>query len=175
MKKILIASSLFLALTAPTVGQDLTSDNLAEHGRGWYDSYTASDGYTYRPGDTLRIGFPSGGNRFFSYLTYGDGLLVPIQPLPAAAAGREVFIGKIAVVGTKRSGYVVQIRTTGMSIGNYTIALEAALSTGEVKGWGMTSDEALSLLKKAKDKLDLGLITQDEFESKKAELSKYIK
>ena len=30
-------------------------------------------------------------------------------------------------------------------------------------------------LKKAKDKLDLGLITQEEFEIKKSELSKFIK
>lgn len=37
-----------------------------------------------------------------------------------------------------------------------------------------TSDEALSELKKCKDKLDLGLITQEEFNEKKQELSKYI-
>jgi hypothetical protein len=36
----------------------------------------------------------------------------------------------------------------------------------------MSSDEALSELKKAKDKLDLGLITQEEFNSIKTELSK---
>jgi predicted Zn-dependent peptidase len=39
----------------------------------------------------------------------------------------------------------------------------------------MTSDEALSELKKCKDKLELGLITQEEFDSKKSELSKSIK
>lgn len=39
----------------------------------------------------------------------------------------------------------------------------------------MTSDEALSELKRAKDKLDLGLITQAEYDSLKVELSKYIK
>jgi len=39
----------------------------------------------------------------------------------------------------------------------------------------MTSDEALTELKKCKDKLDLGLITQEELNKKKAELSKYIK
>ena len=49
------------------------------------------------------------------------------------------------------------------------------MSTGEIKGFGKTSDEALTELKKAKDKLDLGLITQEEFDKLKAELSKYIK
>ena len=39
----------------------------------------------------------------------------------------------------------------------------------------MTSDEALSELKKAKDKLELGLINQEQFEEIKLELKKYIK
>jgi hypothetical protein len=38
----------------------------------------------------------------------------------------------------------------------------------------MTSDEALELLKKLKTKLDLGLITQEEYDSKKKELIKFI-
>jgi len=49
------------------------------------------------------------------------------------------------------------------------------LSAGEIKGFGKTSDEALSELKKAKDKLDLGLITQEQFDKLKAELSPFIK
>ena len=39
----------------------------------------------------------------------------------------------------------------------------------------MSSDEALNELKKAKDKLDLGLITQEEYDKLKEELSKLIK
>jgi hypothetical protein len=39
----------------------------------------------------------------------------------------------------------------------------------------MTSDEALSELKKAKDKLDLGIITQAKYDSLKVEYTKYIK
>lgn len=38
-----------------------------------------------------------------------------------------------------------------------------------------TSDEALSDLKKAKEKLDLGLITQEEYEKIKSELASFIK
>jgi hypothetical protein len=49
------------------------------------------------------------------------------------------------------------------------------LSTNEVKGFGVSSDDALAQLKKAKDKLDLGLITQEEYDKLKAELTKYIK
>jgi len=43
------------------------------------------------------------------------------------------------------------------------------------KNMEITSDEAISLLKKYKDKLDLQLITQDEYNQKKTELLKYIK
>jgi len=39
----------------------------------------------------------------------------------------------------------------------------------------MTSDQAMKELKTAKDKLDLGLITQAEYDRIKAELIKYIK
>lgn len=40
---------------------------------------------------------------------------------------------------------------------------------------GFTSDEALAELKRYKEKLDLQLITQEEYDQKKAELMKYIR
>jgi hypothetical protein len=49
------------------------------------------------------------------------------------------------------------------------------MSTGEIKGTGLTSDDALAELKKAKDKLDLGLITQEQYDLKKSELTPFIK
>ena len=68
------------------------------------------------------------------------------------------------------------MRTKGVTgLMNYTILFENALATGEIKGTGLTSDEALSQLKKAKDKLDLGIITQEEFDNFKKELTPYIK
>lgn len=39
----------------------------------------------------------------------------------------------------------------------------------------LSSEEALTELKKLKDKLDLGLITQEDYDKKKEELSKFIK
>ena len=39
----------------------------------------------------------------------------------------------------------------------------------------LSEDEVISLLKKMKDKVDLGLITQEEFESRRTELLPYIK
>jgi hypothetical protein len=67
-----------------------------------------------------------------------------------------------------------------MTINNPTIAdnilkFESAISYGEIKSKGMTSDEALNELKRAKDKLDLGIISKEEYEVKRLELIKFIK
>ena len=140
-----------------------------------YTSYIGSDGGIYKIGDKIKIGVPSS-NKTFAFIHSGDGLLTPLVPLQANMSGTETEIKKIYTAGHKRTGFQVVLRTKGASaLINYTIQFENALRTGEIKGFGKTSDEALSELKKAKDKLDLGLITQEEFDKQKAELSKYIK
>ena len=60
-------------------------------------------------------------------------------------------------------------------VDNYFLFIEDAITVGEVKSFGMSSDEALTTLKKAKDKLDLGLISQEEYDKIKAELTPFIK
>lgn len=45
----------------------------------------------------------------------------------------------------------------------------------KIKNSEMTSDEAIYILKKYKEKLDLELISQEEYNKKKEELSKFIK
>ena len=156
-------------------GQEIKYSDLATTtSRGEFTSYVGSDGGVYKIGDRIKIGVPSS-NKTFAYITEGDGLL-PITNLNTSASGQETEIKKIFVIGNKRAGYSVSFRTKGISgLSNYTIQFENALSTGEVKGYGKTSDEALAELKKAKDKLDLGLITQEQFDVLKVELSKYIK
>ena len=155
--------------------QEIKFSDLANAQRGEYTSYVASDGGVYNIGDRLKIGVPSNA-KTFSFITEGDGILIPITYLTVGSSGAETEIKRIFVVGNKRSGYSVTFRTKGITgLSNYSIQFENTLSTGEVRGFGMTSDEALSELKKAKDKLDLGLITKEEFEQLKGDLSKYIK
>jgi hypothetical protein len=55
------------------------------------------------------------------------------------------------------------------------LKFESAIENGEIKSKKMSSDDALTELKRYKDKLDLGLITQKEYDEKKTELSKLIK
>lgn len=61
------------------------------------------------------------------------------------------------------------------TISSILLSFEQSLKGIDSDMYEITSDEALTELKKCKDKLDLGLITQEDFDKKKAELSKFIK
>jgi hypothetical protein len=174
--KIKLVITFFLTIAASTVvGQEIKFAELASAQRGEFTSYLGSDGAVYKIGDRIKIGVPSS-NKTFAFITEGDGFIIPITNLYASSSGTETEIKKIFVMGNKRAGYSVSFRTKGLTgLSNYTIQFENALSTGEVKGFGFSSDDALAQLKKGKDKLDLGLITQEEFDKLKAELTKYIK
>jgi hypothetical protein len=175
MKLQFISLTLSFFTATLSFAQEIKYSDLSTASRGEFTSYVASDGAVYKVGDRIKIGVPSS-NKTFAFITEGDGILLPITYLTAASSGQETEIKKIWVVGNKRAGYSVALRTKGITgLSNYSIQFENALATGEIKGFGKTSDEALTELKKAKDKLDLGLITQEEFDKLKAELSKYIK
>lgn len=142
---------------------------------GLYSSYITKDGYEYKVGDKVKIGMASS-NKTFNFITEGDGILTPIQPLSASATNQETEIKKIQVIGTKRTGFYVSFRTKGfIGLSNYSIDIENAIESKEVKTPGLSSDEALSILKKEKDKLDLGIISQADYDKRKSELIKYIK
>ncbi len=149
--------------------------NAGKRPKGDFTSYESKDGSVYKLGDKITIGVPSS-NKTFAFITEGDGILLPIKPLLARASGQQAEIKRIDILGTKRTGFYASLRCKGETgVSNYSIQLENAISVGEVKSFGMTSDEALAQLKKAKDKLDLELITQDEYDKIKKELVKYIK
>jgi hypothetical protein len=158
-------------------GQELkyTDLNNGSKPKGSFTSYISKDGALYKVGDKIQIGVPSS-NKTFAYITEGDGILLPITPLLASSAGQNSEIKRMEVLGSKRVGFFVSMRCKGLTgLSNYSIQLENAIATGEVKAFGMTSDEALAALKKAKDKLDLNLISQKNYDSLKAEYAKYIK
>lgn len=177
MKKLLLGLTLLFGVLGFT--QTLTYDQLSnskERIKGGFTEYIAKDGSIYKVNDTLTIGMPSS-NKTFAFISIGDGVFTPLQYVGINVVNTKTVIKSIGIVGTKRSGFKVVIKGKGM-VGfgdNYNIHLENSIESGEIKSFGMTSDEALSELKKAKDKLDLGLITKEEFEAKRLEFSKYIK
>lgn len=143
--------------------------------KGQYESYVAKDASVYKVGDKIQFGNPSGTNGKFVTIQKVD-IAGTVYIVGAEAINTSAEIKKIRVGGTSRAGYKVSFQTKGMTgVDNYFLNIEDAILVGEIKSFGMTSDEALSALKKAKDKLDLGLITQDEYDKIKAELTPFIK
>ena len=142
--------------------------------RGTYEKYISKNGETYSVGDTIAIGTPSGTNGRFVYIySVYIGTISAVGP---EAANTYTEIKKIWANGSKRSGMKVSFQTKGPTgLENYSFHIEDAIASGEVKTKGMSSDQALSDLKRAKDKLDLGLITKEEYDKIKEKLRKYIK
>ena len=180
MKKTLISSALallfFILISSNLFSQEIKySDlNVSKRPKGKFTSYVSKDGSVYKVGDKLTLGVPSS-NKTFAFVQVVNALM-QVFPLSVTGSGMEAEIKYFVVNGTKRSGYHVLVRCKGMTaLDNYNIQLENAIKNGEVKSFGMTSDDALSALKKAKDKLDLGLISQAKYDSLKIVYAKFIK
>lgn len=181
MKKTLLIS-FFLSFATLTFSQkkisheDLKTSDVSAFAMSYFDEYVAIDGHTYKVDDTIKIGRPSS-NKTFAFILSGDAIITPVVPASVTSAGHNTIIKKIYLSGTKRAGYRIYFKTKGFCgiCPPYLINVEEAFATEELQSKGMTSDKALSELKKAKEKLDLGIITQDDFDKLKSELSKYIK
>ena len=179
MKKLLLITVIVLTslISFSQDKKEIKYSELIEGSKGSYDSYTSKDGLIFNVGDKIKIGKPSNGSYFNYVQDYPNGALNGIAPASASLGGTETKIKKISVFGNKRQGYQVWLSCKGACglCGDIRIQLENAISNFEIRTNQKTSDEALVELKKAKDKLDLGLITQQKFDSLKMELSKYIK
>ena len=158
-----------------------------------------ADGSTLQIGDKMILGNPSGTNTSnqqtagvfgstnhtvnnFTYIMLGrmgSAILSGITYLPEVFKGKDVEIEdiKFAKNGKKATtaGVMIIFNNPGMDI--TVLNLDAALQYGELINpkAAMTSDQALAELQKAKTKLDLGVITQEEYDKIKTELVKIIK
>lgn len=140
-----------------------------------YQAYTASDGHTYAVGDDITIGVPSS-NKTCAFLT-SELAMFAGGPTGVAAAwsGYKMKIRTIGVDRNKKRGPTVSMRCYLAGLGGILVKFENALAAGEIVSEGMTREKALDEIKRAKDMLELELITQQEFDSIKAECIKYIK
>lgn len=155
---------------------DLATTKFSPYKNHYFQSYESKDGAIYKIADRLKIGKPST-NKTFAYIL-DDNPLAPSDErhLGVSSSDDETEIKKIYVTGNKRTGYSVYFRTKGYNgLSTFIIDIENAISSNEIKSFGMSSDEALNNLKRAKDKLDLGLITQAKYDSIKVDLVKFIK
>lgn len=170
--KMVMMMTLMMCLSFISFGQ-AKFGSLVE--RGESDSYVGSDGVEYTVGDTIKIGMPTG-LRSFSFVQSLD-VMGTATFASFNFSNTEVVIKKIRIVGSQRIGFKASFQTKATVVSNLFIDFESALKSGEVTGkrGTISSDDAISELKKQKDKLDLGIITQEEYDAKKSELLKYIK
>ena len=169
----------------PDIGTTLRYTDLASattRPSGPFTSYVSKDGSVYNVGDTIILGVPSS-NKTFAFITQGDVLsaLNGTEPIHASAvvSRTKTEIKKIWITGNKRSGYMIMLRAKAPLLVYSIVNFETAIELGEIMSKkdinNSSSDKALGQLKKEKDKLDLGLITQQQYDSIKIELKKLIK
>ncbi|MBS1501705.1 MAG: SHOCT domain-containing protein [Bacteroidetes bacterium] len=143
--------------------------------------YHASNGITYRPGDTIKLGLGSMPNGDFKYIQINQ--LLPGPPDPrrsgAMAARKDMSNGsyvikKIAKVEQMTGGeqVVITIRTGGLP--TCDVWIEAAITACEVTPCGQKTSGApvgvADELIKLKKLLDDGAITQAEYDAQKKKL-----
>ena len=178
MKKILFGLLMLVGLSSFGQVRQMSYDTISKYSNNHlklkggllYDEYLSKAGYLYKVGDAIKINKPINGDKF-------SFILDRFSQIQASSImiGKDMVIKNIFVIGFKNTGYELYMTINNPISADYVLKFESAISYEEIKSKGMTSDDALNELKKAKDKLDLGLISKEEFEVKKTELVKFIK
>ena len=161
--------------------------------------YVASDGVTYRVGSTITYGYPTNGKYYVYFKDVTGSVLNSIAEDENASSTDRATSQERAERVENRAGGVATIKkiecrpvdpfnrkTSGCKIylvlnrgGLACTNFEEAIATKEIvikaNPEDVASEAALQELKKWKEKLDLQIITQEEYDAKKAELMKYIK
>jgi hypothetical protein len=178
MKKILFGLLMLFSLLSFGQVRQISYDTISKYSNNHlklkgsiiYDEYLSKDGYLYKVGDIIKINKPINGDKF----SFINDRFSQIQA-SSMMIGKDMIIKNIIVTGFKNTGYELCMTINNPMTADYILKFESAISYGEIISKVMTSDDALSELKKAKDKLDLGLISKEDYEVKKSELIKFIK
>ncbi len=137
--------------------------------------YKASNGITYHVGDSVVMGAASGDNDYYVYMWMTSALAKGQGIRGRAYIDTPVIIKKIKnfkVRGEEKVMFLVG----GGNITNYTLDIENAISACEIKDCNNKKPTSNSMtskydeLKKLKELLDSGVITQEEFEKEKEKI-----
>ena len=184
----LIANSLYGQTLSYEQTQDITVTSNYSNG-DTLSSYIMKDGSEIKVGTKLKFGSPLNANRKFTRLYFGEyslgkALLVTPEQLGDAYSGEEVVVTSIKVQHTKMNKnspvqimLFVQNPSVAALARNRTIFdLEMSIETKEVvnPNAAMTKEQAIAKLKEAKDLVDLGMMTQAEFDQLKEKLTPII-
>ena len=146
------------------------------------DSYKASNGKTYQSGDVIKLGRGSAQNGWFVYLSTGGWAFaanggVTTPQLDQSFTGTNVTVKKIKSVGSS-SKIIFTVGAGGLS--NYSLDIENAIATCEIADCKkdaipvtiVSSPSKFDELKKLKELLDTGAITEEEYKAEKEKLLK---
>ena len=178
MKKIMTQAILFTltifsiqSLYAKTYDV-VTFDEIQEIKKGKTNSYITSKGEKFSVGQTIKLGFAYR-NEAYDYIIQSPLGGLAIYPLTNMASGSEVRIKKIS--WRKKLTRVVTTKPDGMVYSLAIVNLEGALQTGEIVSSIVSRKEAIEKLKEAKDLLELEIMSEDEYNSLKEELTPIIR
>jgi len=159
MKKVVLI--VLMSMTTLTYAQKILKMN----------QYTASNGVTYKIGDTVYLGRGYAQGRFV-YVTMG-GIMQSTNPyanqLPPTYAGGAAIIKKIKLY--KYKAFRGVRFTVGLGTAtNYIIDIENAIATCEVKPCLNDKYDKYDKLLKLKELLEKGIIDNDEYEQERKKL-----
>lgn len=144
---------------------------ISKEKKGDLNEYITKNGESFKVGDTIKLGVPFR-NENFDFIQQ-NAMPIAYYPLISFCSGATVVIKRINIM--MKTVRVFTTHPQGMVYGLIINNIDEALINGEIRSSTLSSEQALEKLKNEKTKLDLGLISQEKYDSLKTELSKYIK
>lgn len=146
------------------------------------ESYTASNGITYNVGDDIVLGRGSGQNGMFVYLLMGGIYESSVPSIPSSYSGLKATVKKIKQQKNmqNRLVFVVHVKAP-MSVASFNLFIEDAIATCEIADCKKKDVAPVTIvntpsrfdeLKKLKELLDAGAITEEEYKTEKEKLLK---
>lgn len=178
MIKLLLILTVFTPLT---IKAQSNFTSLKEAKEATADGYKTESGWVIKEGDKIQTGRGTMPNKSFAYIYNAPGITLDVSrtPLGATWSSKQATVKKITFSGTKKSGFT-PIIVVGMGhLNNYWVEIESAITAGEIippaefqkkevpsTGTASVADE----LKKLKELLDAGAITQEEYDQQKKKI-----
>lgn len=171
-----LITTLFLFSTVVIFGQTVTYDDIVNSPKRPsknFTEYIASNGESFKIGQTVTINQPSGNSNTFQYISRQVATQVYTTSTDANNSDNELY--KFRIGGTKKAGWEVYMVLKSGDAWRYIVELEQALTYKEIKSSILSREDAIAKLKEAKDLLDLDLMTQEEYDALRKKLTPIIR
>lgn len=174
MKKIIL-----LLICCVTNAQLYTYDELSKVTRlkeipNKISEYQASNGDIFKVGDKIEWGTPTNENNIYAFINEWSSLGASYT-VSLKQKGWKGEIIKFRKWGDRRAGFeLIAICKTSSGVTRAYVEIERALNSGEIVTSKLNRSQAISKLKEAKDLYDLEIMSKEEYEKIRAELTPII-